>query len=321
MSYITPMRGLVFDGQAPDRVRFSDRLAIPEPKPGEIRVRVTHATVNGHEFELASHPLVRLVGWLQGGPRKVRTGLEFAGIVDTAGATHRPGERVMGYVDLMSGMRPHADYVTIPEAYIAASPRGLPLAQAAALPMSALTALESLRHVASLRAGQRVLIVGASGGVGVMAVQIARILGALPIAVASAPHHARLTKLGAEKAIDYRETPIAQIEGPFDAILDFSATLWLSQVRHLLNRRGVFIPADPFRNAADILRFRRARWLMVDKGHAAKLQEIAAWVEQGQLESIVNETFALADWRTAVAQSHARGRLGRIVLEFAPDLN
>lgn len=317
MSSAPTMRGLVPDPANRSTVLLRQDLAVPEPGPGEIRVRVTHSTVNGHEFELAHHPMVRLIGWLRGMPGEVRTGLEFAGIVDTDGELFDRGETVMGYVDLGSGGRPHADYVVIPEAYVAPTPHGMPLAKASALPMSALTAFVALRRVARVRAGDEVLILGASGGVGVMAVQIASLLGASVTAVASASHHEALHSLGAVHTVDYRQTSLAEMKGSFHAILDFSDQNDLSGVRHLLSARGVFVPADPLKRFGDIALSKRAKWLMVDRGDGPLLQRIARWVEAGRLDAIVDDVFTIDDWSAAVARSHERGRLGRTVLAFA----
>ncbi|MEM6930098.1 MAG: NAD(P)-dependent alcohol dehydrogenase [Myxococcota bacterium] len=310
------MRGLVLDPRAPHSVRLRDDLPVPDPRPGEIRVRVTHSTVNGHELELALNPLVRGLGWLRGARGEVRTGLEFSGVVDIGGELFDEGESVMGYVEITAGARPHADYVVIPEIYVAPAPRGMPLAEAAALPMSALTALVAITRVARVRPGHEVLILGASGGVGVMAVQIARIVGASVTAVASSPHHDALHDLGATRTIDYRNTPVGELTGRYDAVLDFTSRTDLREVRHLLSANGVFVPADPFRNLGDVLGSRRAKWLMVDRGDGLRLQRIARWVEADRLGAVVSEVFEMSDWEAAVARSHERGRLGRTVLAF-----
>ncbi|MEM7156321.1 MAG: NAD(P)-dependent alcohol dehydrogenase [Myxococcota bacterium] len=310
------MRGLVLDPSAEIGVRLREDLTLPTPKKGEIRVQVAYSSVNGHEFELARNPLVRLTRRLRRAPGEVQTGLEFAGVVDADGASFSRGERVFGYVDMIAGWKPHGEFLAIPEAYVARAPEGVPLARAAALPMSAQTALVALREVAGVQPGQHTLILGASGGVGVMAVQIARILGAEVTAVASAKVHERLADLGATQTVDYRQTPLEHMTGSFDAILDFSRTAYLSHVRHLLADGGMFIPADPLRNIVDVTLSRRAKWLMVDRGDRALLEEIARWVEQGRLEPIVDEVFEFARWPAAVTRSHERGRLGRTMLHF-----
>ncbi|MEO0600594.1 MAG: hypothetical protein AAF211_04105, partial [Myxococcota bacterium] len=114
MTAASTMRGLVLDPEAPHALRLRHDLPVPEPGPGEIRVRVTHSTVNGHEVELARNPLVRGLGWLRGARGEVRTGLEFSGVVDVGGELFDEGETVMGYAEVTAGPRPHADYVVIP---------------------------------------------------------------------------------------------------------------------------------------------------------------------------------------------------------------
>lgn len=310
------MRGLMFDAGVESRVRLREDLSVPSVKEGELLVRVTHSTINGYEFDMASDPLLRVMRWWAGAPGQVRTGLEFAGVVKSDGVTFKEGDRVMGYVDMIAGWRPHADYVSIPEAYVSRAPRGVSLAEASTLPMSTLTALASLRDVAGVQADHEVLILGASGGVGVMAVQIARILGAKVTAVASSRHREALERYGAQDVIDYRETSIEALRGSFDAILDFSITTRLKQVRHLLSPGGIFVPADPIRNLTDVMFSSRAGYLMVDKGDSERLSEIATWVEEGKLEAVVSEMFTLDDWQRAVSRSHERGRMGRTVLQF-----
>lgn len=310
------MHGLVLDTHAETGVCLRGGLPLPAPKAGEILVRVDAASVTGHEFALARNPLVRLTRALRCAPGQVTTGLEFAGIVERDGQRFAAGDRVFGYVDMIAGGKPHAQYVAIPEDYVARAPQGVPLEQAAALPMSAQTALVALREVAAIGPGHRVLILGASGGVGVMAIQIARILGAEVTAVASAKHHVRLRQLGASRTVDYRASSLEDMEGAFEAVLDFSSTAYVSDVRHLLADAGVFVPADPMRNLVDIVRSRRAKWLMVGRGDGRLLQEIASWVEQGRLSPMLDEVFELEDWARAVARGHERGRLGRTILRF-----
>ena len=310
------MRGLVLDPSESTGIRLRDDLAVPIPKAGEIRVRVAYASVNSYELDIARNPLVRLIQFVRRAPGEVRTGLEFSGTADTDGLEFAAGDPVFGYVEMIGGWKPHGEYLAIPERYVAHAPKGMPLDRAAALPMSAQTALVALQQVARVQPGQRVLVLGASGGVGVMVVQIARILGAEVTAVAGKRHHARLSELGATHTSDYRGTPLDRMTGSFDAILDFSRTAYLSEVRHLLADGGVFIPADPVRNIRDVTLSRRAKYLMVDRGDSALLRQIARWAEEGKIESMVDEVFELDDWPVAVKRSRERGRLGRTMLQL-----
>ena len=310
------MHGLVPDASSPLAVRLVPDLSLPDVRAGEILVRVTHTTVNGHEFHLAQKPLVRAMAFLSRARGVVRTGLEFAGVVVSDGARFRSGDRVMGYAEVVAGVKPHAEYVAIPEAFVAAVPESISMAAASTLPMSGMTALGAVRDVAKVERGQSVLVIGATGGVGVLAVQLAHLYGAEVTAVASTAHHDRLRELGAQHVVDYRETPIAKMQGSFDAILEFSDTLELGKVSHLLGDAGVFVPADPMRNLLDILLWKQARYLLVDRGDTAWLEELAAWVDDGKLVPVLDQVFAFDAWKDAVARGQTRGRIGRTVLSF-----
>jgi NADPH:quinone reductase-like Zn-dependent oxidoreductase len=314
MTASTTMRGLRFDPRLEGHVELAEGLARPTPRPGEVLVRVSHSTVNGHEFHLARDPLLRGLAWLRGAPGEVRTGLEFAGTVASPGARTSVGQRVVGYVDMVAGWRPHAEFVAIDEACIAPAPTRVSAAVASALPMGGSTAVVALRDLVGVQEGQRVLVVGASGGVGVLSVQLARHLGARVTAVARSVHHEALQGMGAHAVVE----PDADLQrlGPFDAVLDWSARLRWSQVRRWLGPQGVFVPADPVRNLADVVRSRRARWLMVDRGHRDDLEQLVAWVDEGHLQPVVGEVLPLSQWERAVSRSQERGHLGRTVLAF-----
>ncbi|MEM1415001.1 MAG: NAD(P)-dependent alcohol dehydrogenase [Myxococcota bacterium] len=300
-----------------DRVALRGDLLVPEPVPGSVRVRVHASSVNAHEVSLARHPLVRLARSLARVSSQVETGLEFAGVVDADGQAFHRGDRVMGYVNMVTGLKPHAEYVVLPESQLARVPPELTLAEAAALPLGAQTALVALHDVARVEAGQAVLVLGASGGVGVMAVQLAQRIGARVTAVASGAHLARLEALGADRLVDYRTTSLSELQGAFDAVLDFSNTASLAGVQHLLAPAGSFVPADPVRHLRDVLLRPAAKWLMVDRGDARRLEEIAELARTGQLQPVVDSVFALDAWRAAVARSEDRARFGRVVLRFA----
>jgi len=260
---------------------------------------------------------MRLIWFLSGVRGAVKTGLAFSGVVASEGRTFREGEEVMGWVHLYAGERPHADDGALPEPYLQRVPAKATMEEAATLPMSGLTALRALRDVVRVQEGQAVAVFGASGGVGVLTVQIAQALGARVTAVASAARHARLAELGADATVDYRQTPPDALTGSFHGVLDFSNTLRLRDVRHLLHPKGLFVPADPMANALDILLSRQAGYLMVDRGHSEDLAQLAAWVDDGRLTPVVDRVYALDTWREAVGRSHERGRMRRTVLSFA----
>lgn len=308
------MAGIVLDGRRP---QLREDLPVPAPAAGEVLVRVTHATVNGHEIEVAASSVLRFLGKLFGARGEVQTGLEFAGVVRSDGERHRIGDEVLGYVDVIKGWKPHAELIAIREDYLAHRPDAVPPVDAAALPMSGQTALVALRDIADVQEGDSVLILGASGGVGVMAVQIARLLGAEVTAVATATHHPLLRELGADTVLDARELDLSAHRGAYELVFDLTTTHRYKHVRHLLAPRGSFIPADPLRSMFDVLFRRRARVLWVDKGDAKKLDQLATWAASGELISVIDEVFPLSCAEAAFARALARGKAGRVVLELS----
>ena len=239
------MKGIVFQGDNP---QLKSDLPVPPVKKGEVRVKILYSTVNGHEIELATNKRMRFLNRLMGAKGEVQTGLEFSGVVETDGEDLKKGEKVLGYVDLTKGWKPHAEYISIPETYLARLPKSLSPKDAATLPMSALTALVTLRDVADIKAGDSVLILGATGGVGVMAIQLASALGAKTTAVASSKHHQLLQELGADTLIDYKSTDITKTNQQYDLIFDLTTTYRFRQIQHLLTDGGIFCPQQILSN-------------------------------------------------------------------------
>ncbi len=315
---MTKMQGIVLNDASP---QLRNDLPIPPIGAGEVLVKILYTTVNGHEIDLATDKAMQFLNKLMGARGDVKTGLEFSGIVESDGEVFTTGDKVLGYVHLVKGWKPHAEYIAIPEQYLAPLPASLPVTDAAALPMSAMTALVALRDIAHIQDGDSVLILGASGGVGVMAVQIASILGAKITAVASAKHHELLTELGADTLIDYKTTDITQTTAKYAMVLDLTTNYRFKQIRHLLDDDGYFIPANPFNSLLDMLRYRKAvRWLYVDKGDSKMLAELVHWATTGKLKSIIDSQFDLTDYKDAFDHAMSRGKSGRILLKIGEDV-
>ncbi|MEM6530522.1 MAG: NAD(P)-dependent alcohol dehydrogenase, partial [Chloroflexota bacterium] len=308
------MKGIVLNGTAP---QLHNSLPIPPIGNREVRVKILYSTVNGHEIERESNRGFRFLNKLMGAKGKVQTGLEFSGIVESDGKVFSSGEKVLGYVDLARGWKPHAEYISISEQYLAPLPASLSLADAATLPMSAMTALVALRDIGQITQGTTVLILGASGGVGVTAVQIASILGASITTVAGASHHQLLKDLGADTVIDYKTTDITETDTQYELILDMTANYRFNQIRHLLTDDGIFIPANPFSALFDMLLNRkRIGWLYVDRGDSKMLTELAEWAAAGKLKSVIDSTFDLEDYRAAFDRALSRGKAGRVLIKI-----
>ncbi len=216
------MRAAVFDRYGPPEVLYEGRVARPAPGPGEVLVRVRATSVNGGELA-GRAGRVRLVTDLahRGFPKRV--GIDYVGDVvetgrDVTGV--RAGERVWGILPRAFGST--AEYVVVPPDRFATAPAGLDPAEAAALPVGT-TAITALRDVARVRPGERLLVRGAAGGVGVTGVQLGRAYGAHVTGLARAEHLDLVRDLGAAEAFDYRTTGPEGL-GRFDVVLDTAGT-------------------------------------------------------------------------------------------------
>lgn len=231
----------------PDVIDLVDR-PVPQPRPGEVLVRVAAAPVTRGDARIRAldvpagfGPILRLVFGLRG-PRARVQGVEFAGrVVSVAAATgtaarFAPGDRVFGLTGLRGGA--HAEYLCIPDTgRFLPTPPSLTDEQAAAFFFGGLTAADFLIDKARLAAGERLLVNGASGAVGVAAVQIARHLGARITAVCSARNHDMVRSLGADAVHDYHDGPPL---GVWDVVMDVAGTLPFDPAR--LSPGGRYLP-------------------------------------------------------------------------------
>ncbi len=298
---------------------LSDVAAEPIRRSGEVKVQVHYASLNPTDADIARGDL-DLFLWLYRSRSLVRTGLEFSGTVMEGTARFAKGAKVFGYTHLMKGPKTHQDIISIPEDYIASIPEGMNFAQAAAFPLGAQTSLVALRDVAGLTKEKSVLILGASGGLGVYAIQIAKALQLSVTAVAGPSGQKIMTDLGADQVIDYRQTPLEKIEGTFDAVLDLSARYRFNEIRHLLTTNGVFVPADPMKNlsttAGNVFRHKKAGFLMVEHGNHSLLTELAGWITDGSLKIGPYAEFDFDDFEAAFTSLGEPGRIGRTVLRL-----
>lgn len=304
-------------------------IARPRPRKGEILVRVGAAGVTTADWRLraAAFPglFTAVAGRLMFGlfrPRKTVLGGDFAGTVAEVGpgvTEFAVGDRVFGF--RFGGM--HAEYATVrADGAVLGTPDTLTDTQAAALPFGALSALEFLDRFAAVRAGERVLVVGASGGVGAYAVQIARALGASVTGIASGARRNLVTGLGAETFVDYRVTAPADLTGPFDVIFDTIGAFDYPRAAHMLAPGGRFVPLNY--GLADMGHGRRARRnghrvvLKVNGDSKAALARLVGMVADGRLRPVIDRVYPFAAIREAYAHVESRSRKGAVVLDLAP---
>jgi NADPH:quinone reductase-like Zn-dependent oxidoreductase len=223
---------------SPDVLRLEE-VAKPTVRDGEVLVRVRASSVNAADVDLRRGMILVRVG-APFRPKYRIPGSDVAGVVEAVGSgvtRFRPGDEVFG--DLSeSGFGAFAEYVRAPQDALAPKPAKLSFEEAATLPQAAIIALQGLRDIRPVKAGQQVLVNGAGGGMGTFAVQIAKSFGAVVTGVDSAPKQDLIRSLGADRFIDYASEDFTQAEGRYDLVLDMVGTHSISDYRRTLKPGG-----------------------------------------------------------------------------------
>lgn len=291
----------------------------PVPGPRQVLVRVHAAALNPKDLMLRKGKW-----WFLTGLRfPKRMGYDFAGEVVALGSRaqgFQVGDNVFGMVRSFRG-RALAEYVCVASNELAPKPNGLAWEDAAALPLAALTALQSLRDVARLKPGERVLINGASGGVGVFAVQIAKALGAHVTAASSPANRQLVEQLGCDRWLDYAAEDIFAASGGYSVILDAFGNRSFAAARKALSAHGTYVSTVPsMRLAIDVLRTRGRRQragLVVVQSRKPDLLSLSKWVSSQQLRAVVDSVYPLADVVAAQSRLETKRARGKIVLRVA----
>lgn len=321
---MSDMRAALYDRYGPPEVLYAGTLPKPLAGPGEVLVRVHAAGVNGGEL-LGRSGKVRLVTGLAGRGFPKRTGIDFAGEVAAVGSPMpalSAGDRVWGTLARSQGFGSAAQFVVVRPRQLALAPAGLDLVRAAVLPAVGTTVITALRDKARLAAGERLLVRGASGGVGSVAVQLGRAYGARVTALAGAKNLDFTRELGADEAFDYASTGAADL-GPFDVVLDTVGTE-LGAYRRLLAPGGrmVSVTFDAGRMAASLSYIvgsavfgpRRVRFFSGNPGHQL-FAELTRLTESGAIRPVVDSVYPLADIAGAHRALEAGGVRGKIVVD------
>jgi NADPH:quinone reductase-like Zn-dependent oxidoreductase len=304
----------------------ADRLQVREvenpgpPGPGQVLVRVRASSVNPLDWKIRKGQLRLIL------PAKfpLIPGFDLAGEVEDVGpevTRFAPGDAVFGQTGSRHGGA-CAELALALESALAAKPEALSFEEAAAIPMGGLTALQALRDHGELAADERVLILGASGGVGHFAVQIAGILGARVAAVASGRNQDFLRELGAERIFDYQSEDFRDADETYEVIFDAAGKSSYQDCALSLASGGVYVttevgPGIFFAVLASRFRGlfgedRRARMFWV-KARATDLELLGRWVREGRLRPVLERVFPLEDIRQAHEASetgHMRGKIG-----------
>jgi NADPH:quinone reductase-like Zn-dependent oxidoreductase len=307
----------------PDVLRLTE-VEKPVPRDDEVLVKVHAASVNAADWHLLTADifLVRLMAGLFR-PKKAIPGADIAGRVEAVGSQvsrFRPGDEVFGDL-LLSGSGAFAEYATAPESVLAPKPANLSFEEAAAAPLAAVTALQGLRDRGNIRPGHRVLINGASGGVGTFAVQIAKSFGADVTAVCSTRNVEQTLALGANRVIDYTREDFTESGETYDLILAANGYHPLSAYKRALAPGGVYVmtggrPAQMF----EVLLLgpwmserggRKLRSLSA-KANRDDLGTIRELLEAGTIAPVIDRRYPLGETAEALrylGTGHARGKI------------
>jgi len=226
----------------PEQLMFAE-VSKPELKPDHVLVRVKAASINSWDYDMlqGNSFIIRILsGWLK--PKYPILGCDVAGVVEAVGSDCRdwtPGDEVFGDI-ASAGFGSFAEYVAVPEKLLARKPRSISFLEAAALPQAGLLAIQGLRFHGEVQAGQRVLINGAGGGVGPIALTYAKSKGAHVTGVDRKEKFELLRSLGADELIDYTTTDYTRTGKQYDKILDVIALRSASDYRSALTPDGVF---------------------------------------------------------------------------------
>jgi NADPH:quinone reductase-like Zn-dependent oxidoreductase len=277
-----------------------------------VLVRVRAAGVNGIDWKVREG-YVRDAFPLQ---LPAVLGIELAGIVETVGpgaSRFKVGDRVMGP---LGGLGAYADFVTVNEATLALTPEGLDDVHAAAIPVAAVAAWQSLHHAGPIRSGQRILIHGAAGGLGGYAVQYAKRAGAEVFATASTAHIEYVRSLGADQVIDYRTQRFESVARDIDLVLDYVGGEVLDRSWQVLTKDGAIVGTSSPDILARTPPGRRGLWF-VNKPDAALLERLAAEIAQGTLISKLSEVVSFDDIPAAIERNRTDPRIGKVVADFS----
>jgi NADPH:quinone reductase-like Zn-dependent oxidoreductase len=318
------MRAIIQDkyGETADVLRL-DEIDQPQIGDNDVLVRIQAAGVHiGDWHVMAGLPyLLRVVGFGFRAPKVRVRGIDLAGTVEAVGQNvtrFQVGNEVFGTCE-----GAFADYAATSEDNLARKPANLTFEQAAAVPTSALAALQALRDAGGIKAGQQVLLVGASGGVGLYAVQIAKSFGAEVTGVCSTAKVDMVRSLGADHVIDYSQEDFTQSGQQYDLILVMGGNHSLSQLRQVLRSGGTLVPVGTeagnrwvggkaWIQAMLLSRLKRDLRPLTTQPNQTDLQFVAELLEAGKIRPVIDKTFPLSEVPEAIrylTAGHARGKI------------
>ncbi|MBK6598016.1 MAG: NAD(P)-dependent alcohol dehydrogenase [Proteobacteria bacterium] len=321
------MRATTYRCYGPPAVLTLETMAKSSPADDQVLVQVHAAGVNPLDWHyLRGEPYLMRASSGLGAPTDIRMGVDFAGTVAAVGKSvtqFRVGDEVFGGASGAFG-----EYVTVRESRaLTIKPANVSFEQAAAVPIAAITALQALRDKGELKPGQKVLINGASGGVGTFAVQIAKALGAEVTGVCSTRNVELVRSLGADFVVDYTREDFTRADKRYDVIIDNVGSHGLLAYRRALQPNGILVlvgsnsrgkwlgplirPLQAFVLAPFIGQHLRP---LLAEMQPADLAVIAAWMEQGVVRSVIDRRYSLAEVPEAIEYLETGRVRGKLVI-------
>lgn len=317
------MKAFVSDRYGPPSTMKLRDVPNPAPGPGEVLVKVLAVSLNPADWRcLRAKPAFSRMALGLFRPKHKIPGVDVAGRVVAIGSgvtRFKPGDKV--YANLLDkSFGGFAEYVAAPEDVMATMPAGLSFEEAAAMPMAAVTALQGLLHHGPIRAGQKVLVNGASGGVGHFAVQIAKAHGAHVTGVTSARNIELVRRMGADAVIDYAREDFASGTERYDLILDAIGNRTLADLRRALMPEGkaAVVGFTSMRGLLSVS-LRGGKRIAQVQAHvsAADLETLGAMVEAGLLRPSIDKTYPFAELPTALGYVETGRARGKVVAALA----
>ena len=324
------MKAVIYcDYGAPDVLKV-ETIAKPVPNDDQVLIKVRAASVNPYDWHfMRGEPYVMRLGNGLRKPQNPRIGVDFAGVVEAVGKNvtqFKPGDEVFGG---RSGA--FAEYIVMLEKNLIPKPENLSFEQAGAVQIAGLTALQGLRDTGKLQAGEKVLINGASGGVGTFAVQIAKALGAHVTGVCSTRNVEMVRSLGADHVIDYTREDFTKGEERYDLVLDMVGNHGLLAARRALKPDGRYVmiggqkgrwlsPLDTIAKAFLLKPFvKQEMKFMMSQINRADLMFLRDLMHAGKVTPVVEKTYPLAEAREAVAHVESGRARGKVVIRIGDE--
>ena len=314
------MKAIVIHKHGSASVLKYEDVPLPSIKPDSLLVKVRASSVNPIDWKLRNGLLKLLTSFRL----PMILGSDFSGDIVSVGDKVTgllPGESVYGFLGLNSGA--YAEYVVVPAQFVASKPRNLSYEEAAAVPLAACTALQAWRDRGNLHSGQKVLINGASGGVGTFAIQIAKALGAHVTSVCSTKNIELVKSLGSDRTVDYTQDQFTEdSDRHYDIVFDVVGKQSFNRCRSLLGSRGIYITTLP-----RPLRLIRGLFTEFSPGPKSRyvlanpnspdLNYLKDLIEAENLHPIIDRIYPLTEVAAAHSYSEAGHAVGKIVLKVA----